>query len=85
MPDRDRGGADDGCGREQRVGFAAHGQHPHGRDCEEHVGEDVPDSGRGASDRHLLHRKPQRRNMEYESAMPTASPPGSTLAAAVEA
>ena len=28
---------------------------------------------------------PQRRSIEYEIAMPTASPPGSTLAAAVEA
>ena len=29
--------------------------------------------------------KPQRRSIEYEIAMPTASPPGSTLEAAVEA
>ena len=29
--------------------------------------------------------KPQRRNIEYERPMPTASPPGSTLEAAVEA
>ena len=30
-------------------------------------------------------RNPQRRNIEYERAMPTASPPGTTLDAAVDA